>query len=226
MQLEVKTIFEPDSTFCGLCLPRGPLWIFGAGTLAIHVCLEPHWQQPRQLLGMSQTCPGYDRLPSAAGCSCAVGHQDLFLLRARRVTVRCTVVVVEHIPWSDGKRRSPSHDVAFCPVGRGGCRGERRRGPSNQLGMRLSLGGVVCSMGPGASEAGKRSLSRRGRDSLGKSKRADNFLTVVYQIDSHCRRLLWVGNGAPSHAAPSLEALGEEVVSGLRLCAATCGGLT
>ncbi len=27
----------------------------------------------------------------------------------------------------------------------------------------------------------------------GKGLRADNFLTVIYQIDSHCRRLLWVG---------------------------------
>ena len=27
----------------------------------------------------------------------------------------------------------------------------------------------------------------------GRSKRADNFLAVIYQIDGHCRRLLWVG---------------------------------
>jgi hypothetical protein len=27
----------------------------------------------------------------------------------------------------------------------------------------------------------------------GQGKRADQFLTVIYQIDSHCRRLLWVG---------------------------------
>src|ERR1017187_7732576 len=27
----------------------------------------------------------------------------------------------------------------------------------------------------------------------GHGLRADNFLTVIYQIDAHCRRLLWVG---------------------------------
>jgi hypothetical protein len=27
----------------------------------------------------------------------------------------------------------------------------------------------------------------------GHGLRADNFLTVIYQIDVHCRRLLWVG---------------------------------
>jgi hypothetical protein len=27
----------------------------------------------------------------------------------------------------------------------------------------------------------------------GKGQKADNFLTVIYQMDRHCRRLLWVG---------------------------------
>jgi hypothetical protein len=27
----------------------------------------------------------------------------------------------------------------------------------------------------------------------GRGLRAGNFLTVIYQIDAHCRRLLWVG---------------------------------
>ena len=27
----------------------------------------------------------------------------------------------------------------------------------------------------------------------GHGLRADNFLTVIYQIDAHCRRRLWVG---------------------------------
>src|SRR5207249_3340429 len=29
----------------------------------------------------------------------------------------------------------------------------------------------------------------------GQGRRADSFLTVIYQIDRHCRRLLWVGRG-------------------------------
>jgi len=35
--------------------------------------------------------------------------------------------------------------------------------------------------------------SNGGRLLGGRGKRADNFLTVLYQIDSGCRRLLWVG---------------------------------
>src|SRR5260370_41931796 len=33
----------------------------------------------------------------------------------------------------------------------------------------------------------------------GRGLRADNFLTVIYQIAAHCRRLLWVGR-RPSQA--------------------------
>ena len=53
---------------------------------------------------------------------------------------------------------------------------------------------------------------------------ADNFLTVLYQIDAHCRRLLWVGRRRSQVTlGRGLEALGPEVVQGRVLCAATCG---
>jgi transposase len=51
----------------------------------------------------------------------------------------------------------------------------------------------------------------------GKGKRADNFLTVIYQIDSHCRRLLWVGRRrTQATLRQGLSTLGPAVVSGLR----------
>src|SRR6058998_1927625 len=51
----------------------------------------------------------------------------------------------------------------------------------------------------------------------GKGKRADNFLTVIYQIDSHCRRLLWVGRRrTQATLRRGLAALGPAVVNGLR----------
>jgi transposase len=51
----------------------------------------------------------------------------------------------------------------------------------------------------------------------GRSKGADSFLTVIYQIDGHCRRLLWVGKRrTQATLCRGLAALGDEVVSGLR----------
>ena len=51
----------------------------------------------------------------------------------------------------------------------------------------------------------------------GRGLRADNFLTVIYQIDRHCRRLLWVGRRrSQATLRRGLKALGPEVVKGLR----------
>jgi hypothetical protein len=50
----------------------------------------------------------------------------------------------------------------------------------------------------------------------GRGLRADNFLTVIYQIDAHRRRLLWVGpRRSQATLRRGLKALGPEVVQGL-----------
>jgi transposase len=47
--------------------------------------------------------------------------------------------------------------------------------------------------------------------------RADNFLTVIYQIDADCRRLLWIGKRrSQATLRRGLKVLGPEVVKGLR----------
>ena len=51
----------------------------------------------------------------------------------------------------------------------------------------------------------------------GRGMRADNFLTVIYQIDANCRRLLWVGKRrSQATLRKGLKALGPQVVKGLR----------
>jgi transposase len=51
----------------------------------------------------------------------------------------------------------------------------------------------------------------------GHGKRADNFLTVIYQIDAGCRRLLWIGKRRSEKTLRrGLKELGPEFVRGLR----------
>ena len=51
----------------------------------------------------------------------------------------------------------------------------------------------------------------------GRGLRAENFLTVIYQIDAGCRRLLWVGKRcSQATLRRGLKALGPEVVQGIR----------
>ena len=64
-----------------------------------------------------------------------------------------------------------------------------------------------------------REIESLGVDEIhwGHGLRADNFLTVIYQIDAHCRRLLWVGKRRSQRTLrKGLETLGTEVVEGLR----------
>jgi len=50
----------------------------------------------------------------------------------------------------------------------------------------------------------------------GRGKRADNFLTVIYQIDAGCRRLLWVGRRrTQATLRRGLRSLGPQVVQGI-----------
>ena len=62
----------------------------------------------------------------------------------------------------------------------------------------------------------------------GRGLKADNFLTVIYQIDRQCRRLLWVGRRrSRATLQRGLKALGPEVVKGLRfVCTASTGATT
>ena len=51
----------------------------------------------------------------------------------------------------------------------------------------------------------------------GRGRKSEAFLTVIYQIDGHCRRLLWVGRKrTQSTLRRGLDALGSEVVGGLQ----------
>src|SRR5437773_578033 len=104
MQLEVKTILNRIQHFAGfvyqevrLSTPRGKL--------RIEVHIEPH----RSLRGKCSECrrpaPGYDRLPERWWLFVPLwGIVTWFLYAPRRVQCPEHGVVVEHIPWSEGKR--------------------------------------------------------------------------------------------------------------------------
>jgi transposase len=51
----------------------------------------------------------------------------------------------------------------------------------------------------------------------GRGLRANNFLTVIYQVDAQCRRLLWVGRRrSQATLRRGLKVLGPELVQGIR----------
>ena len=141
-----------------------------------------------------------------------------FLYAARRVRCPEHGVVVEHVPWSEGKR--PVTIAMMCFLSRWARRlSWRETARAFGTSWECVYRSVEWFVQWGLAHRKLEGIEAIGVDEIhwGKSQRADNFLTVIYQIDRHCRRLLWVGKRrTKATLRRGLAALGQEVVQGLR----------
>ena len=219
MQLEVKTILNRIQHFAGFVYREVRFGYSARGRLRIHVCLEPHRCSRGSCSACRKPAPGYDRLPQRSWLFVPLwGIKTYFFYAPRRVDCPVHGVVVEHIPWSDGKR--PVTITMMCFLSRWARRlSWRETARAFRTSWECVYRSVEWFVQWGLAHRKLENVRSIGVDEIhwGKSKRADNFLTVVYQIDSHCRRLLWVGKRrTQATLRRGLAALGEEVVSGLR----------
>jgi len=218
MQLEVKTILNRIQHFAGFVYQEVRLRT-PRGKLCIEVRIEPH----RGLRGKCSECrrpaPGYDRLPERWWLFVPLwGIVTWFLYAPRRVQCSEHGVVVEHIPWSEGKRPITTAMMGFLARWARHL-SWRQTARAFQTSWEAVYRSVEWFVQWGLAHRRLEGVQSIGVDEIhwGKSKRADNFLTVVYQIDSHCRRLLWVGKRrTQATLRRGLAALGQEVVQGLR----------
>jgi len=101
---------------------------------------------------------------------------------------------VEHIPWSAGKRPVTIAMMGF--LARWARRlSWRETARVFQVSWEAVYRSVDWYVQWGLAHRILEAVEAIGVDEIhwGKGLRADNFLTVIYQIDRHCRRLLWVG---------------------------------
>ena len=139
----------------------------------------------------------------------------------RRVQCAEHGVVVEHIPWSEGKRPVTYAMMGF--LARWARRlSWRETAQVFQTSWEAVYRSVEWFVQWGLAQRQLQQAWSIGIDEIhwGQGKRADQFLTVIYQIDSHCRRLLWVGRRRtqPSHAAARLAGLGVGGSGGPAVC--------
>ena len=105
MQLEVKTILNRIQHFAGFVYQEVRFGYSARGRLRIHVHLEPHRSSRGCCSECLEAAPGYDRLPQRRWLFVPLwGIKTYFFYAPRRVECSVHGVVVEHIPWSDGKR--------------------------------------------------------------------------------------------------------------------------
>ncbi len=220
MQLEVKTVLNAIQHFPGFVyrdirLHRHP----DGRPRRVDVTVAAHGGIPAKCSRCRRPAPGYDHLPERPWLFVPLwGVVTYFLYAARRVNCSEHGVVVEHVPWSDGKRPITLAMMAF--LARWARRlSWRETARAFHTSWDCVYRSVQWFVGWGLAHRGLENIHAIGIDEIhwGKGKRADNFLTVIYQIDSHCRRLLWVGRRrTQATLRRGLAALGAPVVSGLR----------
>jgi transposase len=220
MQLQVKTILNAIQHFPGFVYQDVRLHCRRDGQPR---CIEITVQAHRSRTGRCSRClkpaPGYDHLPQRPWAFVPLwGIVTFFLYAARRVHCPEHGVVVEHVPWSDGKR--PVTIAMMCFLSRWARRlSWRETARAFQTSWECVYRSVEWFVQWGLAHRQLEGVEAIGVDEIhwGKGKRANNFLTVIYQIDSHCRRLLWVGQRrTQATLRRGLAALGPTAVAGLR----------
>ena len=217
-QLEVKTILNRIQHFVGFVYQS--IRLHGSGcSLRIEVRVKSH----RGIRGKCGTClkpcPGYDQLEERRWLFVPLwGIVCLFFYPPRRVECPEHGVGVEHIPWSQGKRRVTTAMMGF--LARWARRlSWRETARTFQTSWEAVYHSVEWFVEWGLAHRQLEAVHSIGIDEIywGRGKRSDRFLTVIYQIDQHCRRLLWVGRRrTKATLLRGLKELGPQVVSDLR----------
>ena len=185
-------------------------------------CIEIRLEAHPGIRGKCSRCqrpaPGYDRLEEREWLFVPLwGIATYFRYAPRRVECPEHGVVIEAMPWSEGKRPVTRAMMGF--LARWARRlSWRETAQVFQTSWEAVYRSVAWFVEWGLAQRKLEGVQALGVDEIhwGRGKRADNFLTVLYQIDRDCRRLLWVGRRrTQATLRKGLKALGPEVVKGL-----------
>lgn len=158
----------------------------------IEVIIHPRRRSRPVCDGCGQRGPGYDTLPRRRFAFVPLWGLAVFLLYARR-RVDCPGcgVTAERLPWADGKHHLTTAYAVFL------ARWARRLSWREVAGIFRTSWDSVFRAVAGVVEYGLEHRDLSGVKAIGvdevQFQKGHRYLTVVYQIDSTCRRLLWVG---------------------------------
>ena len=136
--------------------------------------------------------PGYDRNPERLFEFVPMwGYKVFFRYAPRRVNCPSCGIRVEQMPWVSGKRRLTETYAWFLA-------GWAKRLSWKEVAeaFRTTWDHVFCSV-ERAVDWGREHQDLSGIEAIGVDEiqwhRGHQYLTLVYQIDPHCKRLLWIG---------------------------------
>lgn len=166
----------------------------------IEVAVRPHRRSRPVCAGCGRRGPGYDTLPVRRFEFVPLWGLAVFLLYARRRVdcPRCGVTA-ELLPWADGKHHLTTAYAVFL------ARWARRLSWREVAGIFRTSWESVFRAVAWVVEYGLAHRDLSGITAIGvdevQFQKGQRYLTVVYQIDHACRRLLWLG---PERTAKTL----------------------
>ena len=167
-------------------------WVEEAKEPTIEVELQPRANSRPICSDCGRKGPGYDRLPARRFEFIPTwGIKVFFLYAPRRVDCPTCGIRVERMPWSEGKHRLTEAYAWFLA-------GWARRLSWKEVAeaFRTTWDHVFCSVEM-AVTWGQAHRDLSGIEAIGideiQWQRGHKYLTLVYQIDASCRRLLWIG---------------------------------
>lgn len=180
----------------------------------VDVSIRAHEQIQPKCSKCLKPCPGYDRLPGRSWLQVPLWNMlCMFHYAPRRVACPVDGIVVEKLPWSEGKRPLTVGMMAFLAMW-----AKRLSWQETARAFKVSWEAVFRSV-EGTVEWGLAQRVLVGVKSLGIDelyRGRGGFLTLIYQIDEGSRRLLWVGPKRTEAALKAgLDKLGAAVVAGV-----------
>ncbi len=158
----------------------------------IEISVRPHRRSRPICSGCGRRGPGYDTLPVRRFEFVPLWALAVFLLYARR-RVNCPRcgVTAERLPWAEGKHHLTTAYAVFL------ARWARRLSWREVAGIFRTSWESVFRAVAGVVEYGLQHRDLSGITAIGvdevQFQKGHRYLTVVYQIDQNCRRLLWIG---------------------------------
>lgn len=162
------------------------------GSLVLVVEIRPRLNGKPVCSRCGQVCPGYDTLdPRRFEFVPLWGIPVRFLYAMRRVNCPCCGVVVEGVPWAEGKHHlTKSYAWFLARWAKRLCWSDVAQ--SFQTTWENVFRSVTWAVYWGLEHRDLSGISALGVDEV-LWRSAHKYLTLVYQIDEGCKRLLWVG---------------------------------
>jgi transposase len=203
-----------------------PRWIEDAPRLTLEVPIQPRANGRPVCSGCGRRRSGYDRLsPRRFEFVPLWQIAVVFVYAMRRVDCPTCGVVVERVPWAEGKSRLTMAYQWFLATW------ARRLSWQEVAAIFHTTWDHVRDSVRHAVAWGLVHRELAGVTAVGVDevqwRRGHHYLTLLYQIDEGCRRLLWIGRErTEASLRRGLELLGESFSRGCGSCAATSGSRT